>query len=333
MFSPSFQVLASEARRSLTALSPTLHVVASEARRSLAALPPTLQVLGSEAILALYPVLLRTLPTNLFTQWFARFLTFPVLATVAEPKPFKWSATTLLAGLINLLHIGASYVSFTLLPAGIALSVFYLYPIFNVLAGALFLGDRLTPIVLLLVLLAAAGVYLLATSEQESSEASEALKDAKEPSATQEPSATSEPSATRNGIIAGVIAAFTETLLYLYVRIDPAAAASPFHTIQQLYPVGLVVLSLALAAQPTLLDLRPQTLLPLFAFNALIGFTGYAVRFHAIPHVSTLVFSILSFVGVVFGYLWSHWLTKDETHPRAWLGSALIVIAAVLASQ
>ena len=285
---------------------------------------PTTQVLASEAILALYPILLRTLPTNLFTQWFARFLTFPLLATLAEPKPFRWSITTLVAGVINLVHIGASYVCFRLLPAGIALSVFYLYPIFNLLAGALFLGDRLTPLVAVLVLLAVAGVYLLATSEPSATAT-------QEPSATQEPfkepKDPEDPHATTKGIVAGVVAALTETLLYLYIRIDPAAA-SPFHAIQQLYPVGLSVLLVALALRPALLDLRPQTLVPLLAFNALIGFTGYAVRFHAIPHVSTLVFSLLSFVGVVFGYLWSHWLTTDETHPRAWLGSALIVLAA-----
>lgn len=293
---------------------------------------PTTQVLGSEAILALYPILLRTLPTNLFTQWFARFLTFPLLATLAEPKPFRWSITTLVAGVINLVHIGASYVCFRLLPAGIALSVFYLYPIFNLLAGALFLGDRLTPLVAVLVLLAVAGVYLLATSEPSATATQEPTATAtQEPSATQEPfkepKDPEDPHATTKGIVAGVVAALTETLLYLYIRIDPAAA-SPFHAIQQLYPVGLSVLLVALALRPALLDLRPQTLVPLLAFNALIGFTGYAVRFHAIPHVSTLVFSLLSFVGVVFGYLWSHWLTTDETHPRAWLGSALIVLAA-----
>jgi drug/metabolite transporter (DMT)-like permease len=62
-------------------------------------------------------------------------------------------------------------------------------------------------------------------------------------------------------------------------------------------------------------------------FNALIGFIGYNLRFYAIPKVSTLVFSLLSFIGVVssFGF---GWLFASET-PSAMsaLGAALITVA------
>ena len=120
----------------------------------------------------------------------------------------------------------------------------------------------------------------------------------------------------------------TETLLYVFVRWNKQAAASPFYTILQLYPVGLLAIVLSLAVKPTMLDLNPRHLLYLFGFNATIGFIGYASRFYAIPKVPTLVFSLLSFVGVLFGYLWGHLFTADKTHPIAWLGSALIVFSA-----
>ena len=106
---------------------------------------PSLLVLASEAILSLYPILIRTLPTTLMTQWLARFLVFPVLAyalSSAQEVPSLSTLlsrpSTLLGGLLNLVHIGASYVSFSLLPAGTALSLFYTYPLFNVIAGWLF---------------------------------------------------------------------------------------------------------------------------------------------------------------------------------------------------
>ena len=89
-----------------------------------------------------------------------------------------------------------------------------------------------------------------------------------------------------------------------------------------------------MAMNPTpldLLDLRPRILLPLFGFNALIGFIGYATRFYTIPKVSTLLFSLLSFVGVFFGYLWGHWFTSDRITPMSLLGSGLIVVSAFLA--
>jgi drug/metabolite transporter (DMT)-like permease len=271
-------------------------------------------VLLSEGILSLYPILIKTVPTNLVTQWFARFLTFPLLAYLIAPKDTPaWSSTTVLAGLLNLLHIGTSYISFSLLPAGIALSLFYSYPLFNVIAGSIFFNEPITVFSIALLLIASVGVYLL------SMKPSEAEAEAEEPNSD---------STYTIGVICALLAALTETLLYVFVRWNKQAAASPFYTILQLYPVGLLAIVLSLAVKPTMLDLNPRHLLYLFGFNATIGFIGYASRFYAIPKVPTLVFSLLSFVGVLFGYLWGHLFTADKTHPIAWLGSALIVFSA-----
>jgi drug/metabolite transporter (DMT)-like permease len=277
---------------------------------------PTLLVLLSEGILSLYPILIKTVPTNLFTQWFARFLVFPLLAFAAgsapqdTPRPY-WTAETVVSGLLNLVHIGSSYLSFSLLPVGIALSLFYLYPIFNVLAGSFFFGESIAPHMFALLLVAFIGVYFLT----------------RRPAKTETP--TAEPSTLSiTGILAALVAALTETLIYVFVRWSKQASASPFYAIHRLYPMGLAVLLAAVFVHPSALDLTPSTVLALLGFNALIGFTGYASRFYAIPKVSTLVFSVLSFVGVLFGYLWGHLFTSEETHPLAWLGSGLITFAA-----
>lgn len=276
---------------------------------------PTLLVLISEGILSLYPILIKTVPTNLFTQWFARFLVFPVLAFAFgsaprdTPHPY-WTAETAVTGLLNLVHIGSSYLSFSLLPAGIALSLFYLYPIFNVLAGSLFFGETLTVQTLALLLVAFIGVYLVTR---------------RPPS---EKGNSQEKGHSVIGILAALVAALTETLIYVFVRWSKHASVSPFYAIHRLYPMGLVVLLLAWMAKPAALDLTPRTVLSLLGFNAILGFTGYASRFYAIPKVPTLVFSLLSFIGVLFGYLWGHLFTVDKTQPLAWLGSGLIASAA-----
>jgi drug/metabolite transporter (DMT)-like permease len=278
----------------------------------LSSLSPTLLVLLSEGVLSLYPILIKTVPTNLFTQWFARFLVFPVLAFAFgsapkdTPDPY-WTAETAVTGLLNLVHIGSSYLSFSLLPTGIALSLFYLYPIFNVLAGSFFFGETLTVQTIAFLLVAFIGVYLV----------------------TRRPTETpTEKGHSVTGILAALVAALTETLIYVFVRWSKQASASPFYAIHRLYPMGLVVLLLAWMAKPAALDLTPRTVLSLLGFNAIIGFTGYASRFYAIPKVPTLVFSLLSFIGVLFGYLWGHLFTTEKTQPLAWLGSGLIAFAA-----
>ena len=65
----------------------------------------------------------------------------------------------------------------------------------------------------------------------------------------------------------------------------------------------------------------------LLGFNALIGFTGYLARFFAIPRIPTIIFSLLSFIGVSFGYLWGILFTGDEPTTKAMVGSGLIAVA------
>ena len=292
----------------------------------ISSLPPSLLVLASEAILSFYPILIKTVPTNLTTQWFARFLTFPLLAYIMGSKkdiPITWDWTTFWAGALNMLHIGASYLSFYILPAGVALSLFYLYPLFNVLAGGVFFGEPLSLLTIGLVLLATFGVYLLAKDKDVSpSSLSPSLRS---PFAIL--SSLSPSTLYMVGMICAILAALTETFLYVFVRWNKNARQSPYYAIYQFYPVGLLCLLLYLGFQPSALDTNLNHLIYLFGFNALIGFTGYATRFYTIPKVSTLIFSLLSFVGVVFGYMWSNLFTTDKTSSLSWIGSGLIVLS------
>ncbi len=284
---------------------------------------PSLLVLVSEAILSLYPILIRTVPTTLTTQWLVRFLVFPILAyafSSAQEVPSLSSLlsrpSTLLGGLLNLIHIGVSYISFALLPAGTALSLFYTYPLLNVVAGWLFFDEQLSPMIFVLLAIAMTGVWLLVRE-----------------STTSTKTDTLSSSESLKGVAAALLAALTETLLYVFVRktTTTAMTPTPFRAILQLYPLGLLVLLAAVATRPTEVDFSPSTLLTLFGFNAMVGFAGYATRFYTIPKVSTLTFSLLSFVGVVFGYVWGHLFTTDRTSPMSWLGSGLIVLTAFIA--
>ena len=241
--------------------------------------------------------------------------------------------TTFWAGCLNMIHIGASYLSFSILPAGVALSLFYLYPLFNVLAGGIFFGEQLSILSIGLIIIAMIGIYLLS-------------KDSSATEGTGSPSISSSPllsspllsspklslsSLYTIGIICAILAALTETLLYVFVRWNKKASQSPYYAISQFYPVGLLCILLYIGFQPSSLDMNWKHLSYLFGFNAFIGFTGYATRFYTMPKVSTLVFSILSFVGVLFGYLWGHLFTTDKTSMTSWAGSGLIVFSVFMA--
>jgi drug/metabolite transporter (DMT)-like permease len=279
---------------------------------------PTISVLYSELVLSLYPILIKAVNTNIFTQILARFLVFPTLAIIfGSTQDFTsvWSTpysafVGILNGLLNLSHIAVSYISFKNLPVGSAISLFYLYPVFNIIAGALLFNEPLSVISIGLILAAFVGAYLVAMSYKSKN--------------------NDEPDQAKNhniGVITAILAALTETLIFVFVKSSGAASSSPFYAVNNLYPAGLAMLLLYAIFNKNIVDTQSINWSKLIGFNALLGFTGYLARFFAIPRIPTIVFSLLSFIGVSFGYLWGVLFTGDKPTTQAVIGGGLIAVS------
>jgi drug/metabolite transporter (DMT)-like permease len=275
---------------------------------------PTLSVLYSELVLSLYPILIKTVNTNIFTQILARFIVFPALAiTFGSTYDFKaiWgnpyeAFVSILNNLLNLGHIAASYISFKNLPVGSAISLFYLYPIFNIIAGSVFFGESLSITSLVLISIAFIGTYLIATSKKSETEDVNSSK------------------SHNMGVIMGILAALTETMIFVFIRSNTDAQASPYYAVNHLYPAGLAMLLGYAIFNKNIVDVSSVNWAKLLGFNALFGFTGYISRFYAIPKIPTIVFSLLSFLGVSFGYIWGVLFTGDTLTMIALIGGGLI---------
>jgi drug/metabolite transporter (DMT)-like permease len=279
---------------------------------------PTLSVLYSELVLSLYPILIKTVPTNLFTQILSRFIVFPTLAILFGSSSDFLSIWTspyeafvgLLNGLLNIGHIYVSYLSFKLLPVGSAISLFYLYPLFNVIAGSILFKESLSPLTIILIGIALFGTYLIASSHQKESNGDKE-KEKK----------------YGMGVVMGILAAITETMIFIFVRWNKDAQKSPFYTVNHLYPAGLVLLLGYGLTHKNIVDTISTHWIKLLGFNGILGFTGYIARFYAIPKVSTIIFSLLSFFGVAFGYLWGILFTNDKPTSMAIVGGGLIALS------
>jgi len=271
-------------------------------------------VVASEIALALYPILIKNVPTTLFTQVFSRFLTYTVLG-IALAKPGELVTalgssgigSTVGLSLMNLLHVGSSYYAFKELPAGVSMSLFYTYPIFNVIGGALFFGESVTAFDIALIILAFAGVVLVSMGNK-----SEDTKDIKDPY-------------NWKGLLAGLTAALTETLIYFSVKSVPTK--TPFFSMIKLYSAGVAILAAGSAATGTPIDFRGSVWLPMILFNVLIGFIGYCLRFYAIPLVPTVIFSLLTFIGVVASFGWGYLFAGEVPSTLSAVGAAVITAA------
>ncbi len=278
----------------------------------------------AETALALYPILLKNIPTNLTTQVTGRTFTYAVLAyifasTADVGRAFTSIHETILYSVINLIHIGVSYASYKLLPAGNALALFYTYPFWNMLAGWLFLGESVSLRSVILLAAALVGTYMVATNS--AIETFEDVSDSKPEQPTKN---------TALGVALALGSAITETLIFLIVKTP--ASPSPFLSMLQLYPLAAAVIAGYGLWNNSYNEVSlTDGWLPLILFNACIGFVGYALRFYAIPKLSTAVFSILSVIGVVAAYVFQLLFTPEKINGLAALGSLLIAGAAGLA--
>jgi hypothetical protein len=109
---------------------------------------------------------------------------------------------------------------------------------------------------------------------------------------------------------------FTEAIMYFIVR----AKTNPFHSILQLYPGGLIALLVSLSLQESI-STDSSIWTPLVLFNAIVGFAGYALRFYAIPHVKTIVFSLLTFMGVLASFGWGYIFADESASLKTLLGA------------
>ena len=305
----------------------------------------TAAVFFSETVLSLYPILIKKVPTNLNTQTLARFLIYPLAALIVGGfKPLlnaysHGAAKNIGLGAVNVAHIASSYLAFQQLPAGIAMSLFYTYPLWNLIGASIVFGEPFPWHLIHIVLIALFGAGLVAFSRTPTEK--ESGKDI-----------------AWTGVAAALGAALTETLLFLSVKSVPKE--TPYFSVHQIYLGGLPILigyllykylnpsesppcdagrsvcpSDVLKDESTsqktkkepVIDWTWKTWLPLLAFNGILGFAGYVLRFWSIPRLATILYSILSMFGVLAAFTWGHFLADEPVQPQGLVGATILTAA------
>lgn len=281
-------------------------------------------VLFSEIIMSSYPILIKSVPTNLWTQIASRFLVYSVAALSAVIASgnskqlgdisFKTMGG---AGLLNLAHIVVSYKAFTDLSPGNAMAIFYTYPIWNILGAWIILGEVIPMKQIPWMIMALVGMVLVAHPEKGT------LLDLEKPL----------------GTLCALLAALTETAIYFYFKLMKEKEGGHKGLLELYGGAGLWMLpalvlgqmgTSPLGLQIPKLDFSWKAWMPMILFNLFIGFTGYSLRVNAIPFVSTAVFSTLSFFGVVAAYVFGFLFNGDKPSAMASIGALMITVANVV---
>ena len=275
-------------------------------------------VIGSETILSLYPILIKLVQTNLSTQVFSRLATFVAAASTMATKD-DWISTwgnvnaitrSLGLGSLTLLHIFVSYIAFSSLSAGVAMSLFYTYPIWNLLGAKAFFKENIEAKSYAYVLIGIVGTFLVSTKG-----INDELKGFGQ---------------NRYGVLIGVAAALaaalTESAMYFAVRTNDQQ--NPWSSTLELYGGALVCIIPLIITGLLKIQYSWSVWSRIVLFNLIVGFIGYSLRFYTIPKVKTETFGLLSFVGVFSSFLFGFMFLGERPGLFSLLGAGLIALAA-----
>jgi drug/metabolite transporter (DMT)-like permease len=276
----------------------------------------TFSLLGGETLLSLYPMFIKTVNADMFIHTMVRVVTFAVVSYwMTTFRSFASFLTTQnnLVSLLNLFHIYSSYVGFRKLDVGVSLSIFYLYPIINVIIKNIIKG-KMEITVLLIFIQSLVGVYLIGNQGI----GCNIMKlDRK----------------FLIGAFAVLMAAISESIIYMFYKQD-VGETNPFNMLFTLSFFGSIVmvvtyiLTKGLTRETYLLPNDWSIWMKLIAGNLLFGVMGHLMRFYGLSRISVEWFSILSFFEVIIGYLLGWWVLNEKI-TRWHIGGTSIIFVSI----
>jgi drug/metabolite transporter (DMT)-like permease len=274
----------------------------------------------AEIAMSLHPILIKQLGVNLPTQLLARLGLYSILGTAfsgPSDRKFSWGSTSkalqsMLFGFMNLIHIASSYISYSYLPAGSALALYYISPFFNILLGWLFLNDTISIPILCLMTVAFLGVLLISNYTKDGDGKGHDNKEKNQ-------------AHIWYGIGAALTAAFTESLIFLIAKSGEEKTA--WLPLLKLYPGAFLGILAWIVYSGSSINTDLKNWIPLILFNSCIGFLGYSLRFWSLQRLTTSIFSILTFIGVAAGYGWGLLYAKEIPSAGALAGAFLITVS------
>jgi drug/metabolite transporter (DMT)-like permease len=282
-------------------------------------------LVAAESILALTPIAIKLTQLDPISQIWSRTLSTTALGyaltgdrNIAEGE---WVGAGAL-GYANLLHIASSYESFRNLPAGQAMSLLYTYPLWILVFNQIFDNAKISAREYGLMALAAVGSIAVNLEPGHAAPTPVLGKKASQPW----------------GIAMGLVMALTESAMHVLLRIlgwkDPAKSVWVVNGGASLW-LGLVqgIQALWRGGADGVIGLQSGTWMDAFwltAFHSLTMFSGYWLRFYAVPRLSVTTYSILSYAGLLASYIFGLIFLGERPGWMSLVGAALILVSGIL---
>ena len=282
-------------------------------------------LVSAESILALTPIAIKKTPLDPTSAIWSRVLSSAALGYGLTGDrslpPSEWSGAAAL-GYTNLLHVASSYEAFRNLPAGQAMSLLYTYPFWNLVLVGAFNREPIAAHEYGVMGAAALGSILLNMDPGHAA-----------------PSALGREVRPWWGILMGLIMALTESGMHTILKglnwLDPAKSVWVVNASASVW------LGIALFIQELFYNGKHDPVsekgtwwdaVLLTAFHGVTLFSGYWLRYYAVPRLSTVTYSILSYAGLLASYLFGLFFLGERP---GWMSiaGACVILGSGLALQ
>jgi drug/metabolite transporter (DMT)-like permease len=276
-------------------------------------------LVAAESLLALTPIVIKKTLVDPTRALWSRTITAAVigyLVSTDRTLTMEEIGAAALLGYTNLLHISSSYEAFRNLPAGQAMSIMYTYPLWILLINAYFNGESISARSYNFMGVATAGAALLSYN----------------PGETPPPMTGGTPSQGWGLLTAGV-AAITEASMHgVLKRLAWKDAGKSVWVVSAGAALWLLVsVGFSGIFSGILPDFMgtPTDVAKLTIFHGLTTFIGYYLRFYAVPRLSTVTYSVLSYSGIFASYLFGLWFLGEKPSAISLLGALLILVSGI----
>lgn len=275
---------------------------------SLSSMVPIFSVILAETLMNMYPLSVKMISSNLFTKTFVRMGTFAGLSSLFASSSILSKTITnpafYLISFLQIIHVLASYTGFANLDVGTAMTIFYIYPLLNIVIKSIYTRTPIDFSVGLAMGIAFLGVFFISY-----------------------PNIVNSPDFSNAkfyfGLIAILFAALTESITYYFYKLENLT--NPFDSIFTLYFAGSVGMGFAGIAKPEYFDTEPINIAKLVAINGTIGLLAFMLRYYGLTRTSIEMYSILAFTSIISAYLLGWTILGEKPYISGLVGSGLII--------
>jgi drug/metabolite transporter (DMT)-like permease len=263
----------------------------------------------SEAILVTYPTAIKNLdiPVNYFL-WSRMVISALISMFFINWKTVATAFGTWQAWSLSLLIVYSNYVAYhgmKVVESGIAMTFIYMYPLLIILFSRCKFDYRLFILIII-------GIALL----------------------------VSESDTKKENVKKGIKYTFTTALLMalIYFNTKLIKSENTWDIIFISFILGAIITTFCMRKE--LLeyskdfkqaDINNKHLAYTFIFHIIAGIGGQFLRTYTIPRLSPMLYSILAYSAIVFGYIYGLIFNNEQLTVKKILGSSLIIISNIMA--